>query len=122
MFALLEHVTREGVHWDLLIQTATAEKLLTWRLAQDPTVRPLPIAAERIADHRAIYLDYEGELSGGRGRVRRIDRGPALMRERDGTIELRLDGRLLQGEYRIHASAAAGVVLDRYPSNPIDTT
>lgn len=31
--------------------------------------------AERIADHRRIYLEYEGPLSGGRGEVSRVARG-----------------------------------------------
>ena len=31
--------------------------------------------AEAIADHRSLYLDYEGPISGKRGRVTRWDGG-----------------------------------------------
>jgi hypothetical protein len=33
------------------------------------------IEMQRIADHRSLYLDYEGPISGDRGVVRRLDRG-----------------------------------------------
>jgi hypothetical protein len=56
--------------------------LLTWRL-DDAIGRALagtggPVGdfeAVRIADHRYRYLDYEGEVSGGRGTVLRIASG-----------------------------------------------
>lgn len=59
-------------HWDLMFEVAG--QLRTWRLLSEPghgrTVR-----AERLADHRIAYLDYEGPLSGGRGSVSRWDYG-----------------------------------------------
>jgi len=36
---------------------------------------PLEACAEPLADHRLAYLDYEGEISGGRGYVRRVLEG-----------------------------------------------
>jgi hypothetical protein len=33
------------------------------------------VDAERLADHRLTYLDYEGPVSGDRGSVRRLDAG-----------------------------------------------
>lgn len=72
-FAVLRHEVAPGdVHRDLLIEGAPEGKLVTWKLAG-----PLParagehVAAERSFDHRALYLDYEGEISGGRGTVTR---------------------------------------------------
>jgi hypothetical protein len=70
-FAVLRHDVKPGeVHWDLLVEGAPDGKLFTWRLAA-----PLPargrVAAERSFDHRALYLEYEGEISGGRGTVKR---------------------------------------------------
>ena len=37
--------------------------------------------AEPIGDHRPVYLDYEGPVSGGRGRVRREASGVAEVEE-----------------------------------------
>src|SRR5262249_15642668 len=51
--------------------------LRTWRLAAPPQPR-LPIDAELIFDHRKLYLDYEGPVSGNRGNVTRGDRGVFL--------------------------------------------
>jgi hypothetical protein len=33
------------------------------------------VDAERLADHRLAYLDYEGPVSGDRGSVRQLDAG-----------------------------------------------
>lgn len=70
-FALLHH-DHPFPHWDLLLQTG--ETCRTWRLLDDPT-QPGPWRAEAIADHRFYYLDYEGPVSGDRGRVVRVDGG-----------------------------------------------
>ncbi|MFO0838437.1 MAG: hypothetical protein U1D55_07895 [Phycisphaerae bacterium] len=83
-FVLLEHDTRANaasppdpasVHWDLMIELAPGAALATWRLSRDPSLSDELIPAERIADHRRDYLEYQGPISGGRGRVRRIDEG-----------------------------------------------
>ncbi len=48
--------------------------LRTWRLAALP--RPgETITAITAPDHRLLYLDYEGPISGNRGRVVRRERG-----------------------------------------------
>ena len=53
----------------------------TWRLLSEPAPdRCIP--AERIADHRLLYLDYEGPVSGNRGTVTRWDAGVYVTRER----------------------------------------
>ncbi|MCG3126314.1 MAG: hypothetical protein CHACPFDD_01146 [Phycisphaerae bacterium] len=106
-FALLEHTTAEGVHWDFLLDLG-AEKLATWRLTENPCAARGPIAAQRIADHRRDYLDYEGEISGGRGVVRRIDRGAArieLAAADDVIVELA--GDVLRGRFAIVGGAAS---------------
>jgi hypothetical protein len=118
-FAILEHDHPE-LHWDLLLEAGAA--LRTWRLAQPPE-HPHPIAATQLPDHRTLYLDYEGPVSGGRGVVRAWDRGvftPELPAADTGPITLRLCGArvnadaLLQRqegvvwEFRLLA-AAAGV-------------
>lgn len=92
-FVLLEHRTHAEVHWDLMIATLDGATLATWRLDQNP-IAPCGdvITAERITDHRVAYLEFEGELSGGRGAVRRVERGEAL--------DVRIDGANLSGVLR----------------------
>lgn len=55
-------------HFDLLLEVGPT--LMAWRLHDEP----LPgvwVSAERNADHRLFYLDYEGPVSGDRGSVTR---------------------------------------------------
>jgi hypothetical protein len=117
MFALLEHRQRANaasttgapgaapeVHWDLLVEIPGQERLPTWRLSANPIETDAPIAAARIQDHRRIYLDYEGPLSGERGWVRHLDRGEAHLQhaaDPEGEITIELRGRFLNGEFRL---------------------
>lgn len=84
---LLHDVPDRGAHVDWMIAPAQPSSvddrvLVTWRL-EEATGRALRDAdaslevfeAVRIADHRYRYLEYEGEVSGGRGNVRRLGRG-----------------------------------------------
>jgi len=107
MFVLLEHQTPDGlVHWDLLIEVSGQERLATWRLAENPIGRQDAVAAERIGDHRHVYLDYEGPLSDDRGQVRRVDRGEAaLAMISDDALRIELCGQSLRGGYEIVAGA-----------------
>lgn len=102
MFAVLEHRQGDAVHWDLLVQIGDEPRLRTWRLADDPTAGHSPIAAEPIAAHRRRYLDYQGPISGGRGSVRRVDRGSAAVEAlTSDELRLVLHGHRLDGRYRI---------------------
>ena len=97
---LLRHERCEHPHYDLMIEDpdrpAGEGALATWRI-ETPSwewaaAGELPL--DRIADHRRAYLSREGWLSGGRGYVRRVDEGTAIVQawEADrATIELRLD-------------------------------
>jgi hypothetical protein len=70
-FVILEH-NHPMLHWDLMLEAGPV--LRTWRLAAPP--RPgEAIAATAVFDHRLLYLDYEGPISGGRGRVVRWEHG-----------------------------------------------
>ena len=75
-FVVLEHElppqAERATHWDLMIEQGAA--LATWAL-QRPPAPDVAIAAEALDDHRPSYLDYEGPISGDRGRVRRWDAG-----------------------------------------------
>ena len=70
-FAILTH-DHPFFHWDLLLEAG--EVAWTWRLLDDPSGDQAP-RAERIGDHRLLYLDYAGPVSGGRGHVTRWDVG-----------------------------------------------
>lgn len=93
-FVVLEHdfPTR---HWDLMLEAGGA--LRTWRLAEPPEVGK-SIASEALADHRLVYLDYEGPVSGGRGSVTRWDTGTfAWIADTRGEEVVELAGTRLVG-------------------------
>jgi len=99
-FVILRHETPPGYpkpsHYDLMIQWG--EILRTWTLAAWPEIGA-EVSALPDADHRLAYLDYEGEVSQGRGSVRRKDEGTyELLAESPQKIHLRLSGRVLNGE------------------------
>src|SRR5262249_52501240 len=60
------------LHWDLML--GAGEVLRTWRLAAPPRAGERT-KAQPSFDHRRLYLDYEGPISGGRGTVKVWDRG-----------------------------------------------
>src|SRR5262245_22242988 len=74
-FVVLEH-RWEGVHYDILLESVG--RLLTWAVDR-PIVEGCDLPARPLPPHRLIYLDYEGQISGDRGEVRRLDRGTYLV-------------------------------------------
>src|SRR6185312_11279708 len=70
-YAILEHDWPKR-HWDFLLEAGNV--LRAWRLQDEPQTNR-PNRAEANFDHRLLYLEYEGPLSGGRGRVSRWDAG-----------------------------------------------
>ena len=95
-FVLLHHECPPSFgkpsHWDLMLERDGA--LLTWSLPALPAAwSGEGEAAERIADHRLAYLDYEGPISGDRGVVTRVDGGEyEVLEETDEIIRVRLRG------------------------------
>lgn len=89
---VLRHDLPDGSHhFDWLLEpTPGAAFLIAFRVGVDPSRAllgaPEPALAgfdgERLPDHRRLYLDYEGDLSGGRGRVARVARGGLEWTER----------------------------------------
>jgi len=72
--------------------------LATWSLAESPAPESSQ-EAERLADHRPAYLDYEGPVSGNRGHVERWDEGSYQVTEwTDERIVVHLTGAQLSGE------------------------
>jgi hypothetical protein len=70
-FVILDH-DHPFQHWDFLLEDA--DVLRAWRLRAEPK-RGAAIRAEPLPGHRKVYLDYEGPVSGDRGRVVRWDAG-----------------------------------------------
>lgn len=91
---LLEHTLPGGQrHFDLLIDPGGEAALATWRVDVDvAAAAPIVCRAERIGDHRRIYLTYEGPLSGGRGSVRRVGEARGTLARLDAErVEATLD-------------------------------
>lgn len=99
-FVILVHTGFGPTHCDLMLQQGPT--LLTWRLAADPAVLAAGnrCPARRIQDHRLAYLDCDGPVGGGRGRVRRLDAGSwQLLRRTSRRWEFRLAGGRLKGRF-----------------------
>lgn len=64
-------------HYDWMIEEEGNEGLVCFRVMVrvDALARGERFEGERLADHRRAYLAYEGEISGGRGRVMRVAAG-----------------------------------------------
>jgi hypothetical protein len=97
-FVVLEH-DWNGVHWDFMLEDG--EVLRTWAI-DAPIVADRELPARALGDHRQIYLEYEGEVSGQRGRVRRVDSGSyrALVWTAD-RVHVKLEGAQLVGEVEL---------------------
>jgi hypothetical protein len=104
-FVILEH-DHPMLHWDFMLEIGGA--LRTWRLASAPIKMGNPIEATPLGDHRLAYLDYEGPVSGGRGQVRRWDRGEFdLLSAVEGeSIRIELRGEKVRGVVAIKDSGA----------------
>lgn len=102
-FVLLYHQFPAGhsdvSHYDLMLE---AEGLLrTWRLDEKPDMLQ-PVYGQSIFSHRLTYLDYEGEISGNRGSVIRIDRGEyELVRDDADSLIVNLHGNVLSGRLAV---------------------
>jgi len=78
---ILKHSLPDGSwHYDWLIQINQddAMPLLTFRTGHRRPDELGNFQAERISDHRAFYLDYEGPISEGRGEVIRVAAGEVV--------------------------------------------
>jgi hypothetical protein len=109
-------------HWDLMLETSGV--LETWALRQlphdwqaahvatvavdsdcRPVARTNSVQAERLGKHRTDFLDWEGELSGNRGRVCRLLSGRYdHLSLSPGDWEVALTGDLV-GKLTLHHTA-----------------
>jgi hypothetical protein len=102
-YVILEHDHPQR-HWDFMLEAG--DVLRTWRLTRAPQYGE-PVPAEPSFDHRPVYLDYEGPVSGNRGTVVRWDAGTfTWLEEAEDRVVLRLQGQRLLGEAVLRRSAA----------------
>ena len=97
-YVVLEH-DYPGLHWDLMLEAG--DVLRTWRLAAPPCVDQAAPATATF-DHRPVYLDYEGPISGGRGQVVRWDAGTFTWQaDAPEEVKVYLTGGRLRGQIRL---------------------
>jgi hypothetical protein len=89
LYVVLQHEGIAQPHFDLMFQTAPGSMLATWRAETWPISGVA--ALEKLPDHRQAYLTFEGEISGNRGTVRRVEQGICMVENSDQrwTIHLR---------------------------------
>lgn len=100
-YVVLFHRHPQGDHYDLMIEDG--DVLATWKVPRPPEhCREGELSCTRINDHRRMYLDYEGPVSGNRGDVTRHDSGCCRV-ELSGDAEWRVafSGGQLDGQIRI---------------------
>ncbi len=97
-FVVLSHDWPEP-HFDLLLEAGPV--LRAWRLRGEPGETAVP--AEPNADHRLLYLDYEGPVSGNRGTVMCWDAGTFDMIVEGACAVLELRGTRLTGLFVLGA-------------------
>jgi hypothetical protein len=99
----------DGDHYDLFLEADLALK--TWRIQKPAFHEPQP--AKAIADHRLTYLDYEGDVSGKRGRVAIWDRGLyAIDRWEETHVQVAVSGSKLKTRLRLVKAKDDWTVVD----------
>ena len=102
-WVLLSHQVRNlhgerGDHFDFMVSPPGFGLLWTWAIPDNPLskplisqTQPLECSVERLPDHRRVYLDYEGPISGDRGEVCQVARGSyEVVSWTDNQVELRI--------------------------------
>jgi hypothetical protein len=108
-YVILRHELPPGIprasHWDLMLESGPELPLLTWAWDELPRADQ-SVMGLVLEPHRRDYLEYEGEISGGRGRVWRWDEGNCRLTI--GTwSDLVLEIRHAQGEKRRAGDASS---------------
>ena len=102
-YVILEHDWPEP-HLDLFLDAG--ESLRAWKLPADFSPH-LPAIIEPNANHRRHYLDFEGEIAGGRGVALRWDFGEfTWLVELDGLRRANFTGHQLKGIFEWRADSA----------------
>jgi hypothetical protein len=124
-FVVQQHFrSAEDWHYDVMLECGEALATFSSGVAPDD-VGHLPCLVRQIPSHRLAYLEYEGEISGGRGWCRIHDGGtmewlepncPLETPARPGAtvcdfideIAVRLHGAKAQGVYRLVRETRSG--------------
>src|SRR5262245_31920357 len=93
-FVILRHETPSAcerpAHFDLMLEWGPV--LRTWSVLELPAAG-IELRAEELVPHRLAYLEYEGEVAGGRGNVARVAAGEYQLHESSpALVEVRLRG------------------------------
>jgi hypothetical protein len=93
------HDAPRGLHYDFFLESGDALK--TWALPRPPSPSEA-IECDALADHRLVYLDYEGPISGDRGTVARWDTGTFTVETwTDELVVISLAGQKLIGRVEL---------------------
>ena len=98
-FVILRHEMppgqARGTHFDLMLEMGGV--LRTWSLPELLEIGKV-IQAEALPDHRLAYLEYEGQVSGNRGAVSRVQEGEyQVVDETADLLRYRLAGKSIEG-------------------------
>src|SRR5262245_29248041 len=104
-FSILAH-DHPTPHWDLFLEAG--DVLRSWRLLA-PLAAGTLVPAEPTGDHRLLYLDYEGPVSGDRGSVTRIDGGTFTWQaDSPEHVVVRIAGTRFTGRLIVTAASDGG--------------
>jgi hypothetical protein len=92
--------------------------LATWSFPSHPkNGSPFPLEGKKIQDHRSQYLEYEGPISKGRGRIEKVDQGPLqILQSSPKNWILEFQGHDLSGIYVLERQKDSSWKLDRQPT------
>jgi hypothetical protein len=90
-FVVLHHTGVDEPHYDFMFETSPTSQLVTFRLQQWPLHENQP--AIKLRDHRRAYLDFQGDISMGRGHVQRVDEGDAQVTAESGGWTVRIENQ-----------------------------
>lgn len=98
-FTISHHTgSKEGDHYDLMLEQDAALRTFRFRIPSFMNAQK----AQALKDHRKMYLDYEGEISGGRGHVRIWDTGTYLVDLwSDSRIQIAVAGKQIRTRLRL---------------------
>lgn len=124
-FVILEH-DWPMLHWDMLIDLdACQERVATWAINHLPKDFAYSGQAIKLTDHRRIYLNYEGPISGNRGKVERIYSGSFQLINDEGSdssreIKLIINAKsvklpVISGELQLNRISGASITPPYWP-------
>lgn len=100
-FVVQHHCLAESEHWDLMLEQGPG--LATWQVPVPPEQwSAVAVPCRRLADHRRVYLDYRGPVSGDRGRVVPVAGGEyAVVEQQADRWRCELKSELLSGRLEL---------------------